>query len=69
MTVLGEDNDTFLMFHKYAWPSLDNRSTTLFDHELIKVHHFYLLDTSFYTSEMQAFWLLGTNILSFLFVA
>jgi len=37
MTVLREETDTFLMFHKYARPSLDNRSTTLFDHELIEV--------------------------------
>ena len=58
MTVLRKDIETFLMFHNYARLSLDNRLTTL-----VKVQFI------FFTSEIQSFWLLDTNILEFLIAA
>ena len=69
MTVLREDNHTFLKFHKYARPSLDNRLTTLFDQELNKVPFLpvkyivlYITDSSFLVTRYQYCIILKTRI-------
>ena len=65
MPVLREDTDTFLMFHKRARPSLDNRLTALLNYKLIKVPFLpvnYMYIILYIRDSIQALWLLGTNI-------